>query len=475
MRLLFCLPTTALSGGVKVVFELANHSADDGDTVDIFSFAASPRWYTLRAPLLPTRDLHAVDLSSYDFVLVSNAFLLPTVLPLVGSARVIFLCQDYETFHHATGPRYEDFMAESDAIAALYRLPVPIIATSRAIQGLIKDRIGKDSIHVPVGIDKTLFTARPPRPKTPPARVLFVGNYLMPYKGMKDGLAALARLSSDMPVQLVLVTQEHRGRRLFDGLPFPVEIHYCPTDGQIPNIMATCDVYCCTSWYEGLGLPALEAFACGLPVVSTRTFGVSDYGVDGVNLLLARPNDPADLHAALARLLRDDDLRDRLRRGGFEAVRGGYDWSVSKEHFRRALAEIDRTYRGAGAVDASAMAGMLADLETEGGLTPIAIFREFETLAAELEGVLRALADDDRRSELWFQRLGALRDAFGLRTHNRRAQYYEAFKCKYDVCRLVLALAGSDRIGPTISGLLHPDDARDKRVGISFSEIRYRE
>ena len=475
MRLLFCLPTTSLSGGVKVVFELANRSADDGESVDIFSFAASPRWYMLRAPLLPTSDLHAVDLSSYDFVLVSNAFLLPTVLPLAGSARVIFFCQDYETFHHAAGPRYEDFMAESETIAALYRLPAPIITVSRAVQGLIRDRIGKDSIYVPAGIDKTIFFARPPHPMTPPARVLFVGNYLMPYKGMKDGLAALAQLSSEMPVQLVLVTQEHRGRQLLDGLPFPVEIHYCPTDGQIPDIMATCDVYCCTSWYEGLGLPALEAFACGLPVVSTRTLGVSEYGVDGVNLLLARPNDPTDLHAALARLLRDADLRDRLRRGGFETVCHRYDWDESMQHFRRALAEIDRTHRGASAVDAAAMAGLLADLEAEGGLTPIAIFREFETLAAELDTVLGALAEDDRRSDLWFQRLGALRDAFGRRTENRCAQYYDAFKCKYDVCRLVLALAGSDRIGEAISRLLHPYHAHDKRVGVSFSEIRYRE
>jgi hypothetical protein len=278
-----------------------------------------------------------------------------------------------------------------------------------------------------------------------------------------------------MSVQLVLVTQEHRGRKLFEGLPFPVEIHYCPTDGQIPDIMATCDAYCCTSWYEGLGLPALEAFACGLPVASTRTYGVADYGIDGMNLLLARPNDPADLHAALARLLRDAELRDRLRRAGFETVRHAYDWDVSMRHFRRALAEIDRTYRGAGAVDASTMASLLTALEAEGGLTPIAVFREFELLAAELETVLRALVDDDRRSDDAFQRLAALRDAFGRRTANRRAQYYEAFKCKYDVCRLVLALADSDRVGEAISRLLYPDRGRDHRAGVSFSEIRYRE
>jgi len=52
MRLLFCLPTTALSGGVKVVFEIANRLVDGGETADIFSFAGPPRWRTLRAPIL---------------------------------------------------------------------------------------------------------------------------------------------------------------------------------------------------------------------------------------------------------------------------------------------------------------------------------------------------------------------------------------------------------------------------------------
>jgi hypothetical protein len=302
-----------------------------------------------------------------------------------------------------------------------------------------------------------------------------VANYLMPYKGLKDGLEALRRLSLEMPVQLVLVTQEKRGRQLFDDLPFPVEMHYCPIDMQMPGILSTCDVYCCTSWYEGFGLPALEALACGLPVVSTRTYGVSDYGVDGTNLLLASPNDPADLHAKLGALLRDEGLRGRLRRGGFDTVRSAYDWDESVRRFRDAIATIDRTYRGAGDVAASTMRSLLNELEAEGSLTPVAIFREFQALAAELDGLLRRLAADEQRSAFVFERLGVLRDAFGRRTGNPRAQYYDAFKSQYDLCRLVLALADSDRLGETVDRLLDLGEVREERARPAFSEIRYRE
>jgi hypothetical protein len=297
----------------------------------------------------------------------------------------------------------------------------------------------------------------------------------MPYKGMKDGLEALRRLAVEMPVELVLVTQEKRGRRLFDDLPFPVEIHYCPSEEQMPGILGTCDVYCCTSWYEGLGLPALEAFACGVPVVSTRTYGVSDYGIDGVNLLLARPNDPGDLHAQLAALLRDDALRERLRQGGFDTLRSAYDWNTSVQRFRDAIAEIDRSYRGAGPVDTAVMRSLLRDLEEEGSLTPVSIFKEFQALAAELDALLRKISSEDRLSDSSFERLGALRDAFGSRIGRPRAQYHDAFKMKYDLCRLVLALAGSDHIAAAIDRLLHPKEAREDRAPLSFSETRYRE
>lgn len=475
MRLLFCLPTTALSGGVKVVFEIADRLLDAGESVELFSFAGPPRWCTPRAPFVPVRRLEQAGLVGYDFVLLANAFLIPMVLPLLDGARAIFFCQDYESFHHAAGASFAEFQAECPPMTALYRLPVPIIVTSRAVQRLITERIGRDSTHVPIAIDKTVFSPRPQRQRGDgPARVLMVGNYLMPYKGIADGLEALARLARDMPVQVVLVTQERRGRQLFDDLPFSVEVHYCPSEAQMPDIIASCDVYCCASWYEGLGLPALEAFACGVPVVSTQTYGVSDYGVDGVNLLLARPHDPADLHAKLAMLLRDGGLRDRLRRGGLDTMRSAYDWDTSVRAFRAALTEIDRTYRGAGATDPAVMRELLRALEEAGSFTPIPIFREFQMLAAELDIVLRRLVQEDRAAETAIRHLSELRDTFARRLGNARTQYYDAFKAKYDLCRLVLALGDHDHIGQIVDRLLHPEGVRE-RARPAFSEICYRE
>lgn len=473
MRLLFCLPTTALSGGVKVIFELANRLTELGEPVDIFSFAGPPKWLSLKARLLPARDIQDVDFTPYDFVLVSNAFLLPMVLQFVNPSRSILFCQDYESFHHARTNAYADFMSDSPTFGRIYNLPVPLISTSRAVQSLLRERVGRESFYLPLGINKTIFAPQPRKPSTALKRVLMVGNYLMPYKGMADGFAALRQLSTKIRVQLVLVTQESRGRAVLDQLPFPIEIHFCPTEERMPEIMASCDLYCCTSWYEGLGLPALEAFCCGVPVVSTRTCGVSDYGVDGVNLLLARPNDPQDLFEKLQRLLSDHQLAERIRHEAFKAVEQDYDWGVSVNTLRGILHEITQTPESPGVLDPRAMQEILEDMEREGNFTPIQIFRRFQQLAAELGEIECALLETETPTVESLREVARLRSELRRYLNNEDAEYFDAFKAKYDFCQLILSLKDNARFGQYLKLILTRRKEREPGTVASFSEIRY--
>ena len=68
---------------------------------------------------------------------------------------------------------------------------------------------------------------------------------------------------------------------------------------------------------------ALQAMACGTPVVLTETAGLwsRDALVSGDNVLLTRPGDPADLAEKVGRVLRDQTLRAHLARRGLETVR----------------------------------------------------------------------------------------------------------------------------------------------------------
>ena len=475
LRFLFCLPTTALSGGVKVAFELIDRLTFDGHCVDVFSFAGPPKWTALKARLRPEKNIEDLKFSNYDFVLVTNAFFLPMVLPHADGARVIFFCQDYECFHHSRDKTYAGFMEECATFAEIYRLPVPIIAVSQAVRQLIKDRLGKNSYYAPVGLNKSVFCPQPRKVPTDVKRVLMVGNYLMPYKGMKDGFQALEQLSNEMPIQLVLITQEHRNRKLLTNYSFPVEIHYCPIEDQIPAIIASCDLYCCTSWYEGLGLPALEAFRCGVPVVSTRTYGVSDYGIDRVNILLARPNNPVDLYEKLREVLLDNQLAERLRLAAFASVDVDYDWDRSLAMFKDAIAEIQRSYTPPEWIDPAYLRSLLQDLENEGNLTPIETFRHFQQLSDELNLLCSNMLSKKLSLIKFTEKLQSLRNAFRRYLQNKRAEYYDAFKAKYDLCQLIFGLTDEDEFSHYLKVIMAGRREGEIANTASFVEIRYTE
>ncbi len=89
---------------------------------------------------------------------------------------------------------------------------------------------------------------------------------------------------------------------------------------DVAGLMKSATALVLPSHREGFGRVVLEAWACGLPVVSTRQGGPAELIQDGVNGLLIEPNSPQALCAGLERLLNDTALRHTLSEGGRKAV-----------------------------------------------------------------------------------------------------------------------------------------------------------
>lgn len=175
------------------------------------------------------------------------------------------------------------------------------------------------------------FAFAPLESEPPPrrGRLVVVGR-LSPRKGQDVALEALALLTAEgTDAELHLVGDVFRGYEWFEA-QLAADIERLDLqqrvflDGFRADPTASylgADIVVVPSRLEPFGNVAVEAMACGRPVVATRVGGLPEIIDDGRTGLLCPPDDAAALARAIALLLADQHLADRLAAAGAAAVR----------------------------------------------------------------------------------------------------------------------------------------------------------
>ena len=267
------------------------------------------------------------------------------------------------TFHTLARVKAEDTQEEeasrAKAEAEVIGCSDTILASSSHESTRLERLYGADPTRieiVPPGVDHEVFTpgdrsaargqlglgvddARPV--------LLFVGR-IQPLKGADVAVRTLAALSPD--VTLVIVggpsgpdgpAEMRRVKSLVSELGVAEQVRFVPPQRHedLPAFYRAADVCLVPSRSESFGLVALEAAACGTPVVAAAVGGLCTLVDHGVTGFLVEGRDPSAYAERVAELLGDGALAEEMgRAAAAEAQR--YSWSITAARLRRLYADL---------------------------------------------------------------------------------------------------------------------------------------
>ncbi len=178
------------------------------------------------------------------------------------------------------------------------------------------------------GVDTEMF--RPSGAAREPGSILYVGNSDDRNKGARYLVEALALLRHRPELRLTVVDRPiasvvpELSEEL--GIADRVTITGRVTKEELVARYNSAQIFVSPSLYEGFGLPAAEAMACGAPVLATTAGAFPEVIEDGVSGVLVPPGDAGALAKGIERILADDGLQQRLGEEGRRRIVDHFSW-----------------------------------------------------------------------------------------------------------------------------------------------------
>jgi glycosyltransferase involved in cell wall biosynthesis len=208
--------------------------------------------------------------------------------------------------------------------------------------------VSPDQLHVvPLGVDTAVF-APTDQPRVR-GRIIAIASADVPLKGVSNLLQAVAKLRTERDVELQLVARlESKGptEKLIAELGISDIVHISSgvSDAELAALLASAEIACIPSLYEGFSLPAVEAMASGTPIVASRAGALPEVlGTDGDAAVLVAPGNVEELTKSLGELLNSPAELHRMGIAGRRRAVDIYSWeSVAAQTVSVYQRAIDR-------------------------------------------------------------------------------------------------------------------------------------
>lgn len=268
----------------------------------------------------------------YDVIHVSSAaytgFMLATMPPvLIGKlfARKVVL-------NYHAGQAEEHLRDWRTAIPTIRKANAVVVSSGWLVDVFARHGLKARAIYNHVELDNFTFRERKP------LRPVFLSNRNFdPIYNVPCVLRAFARIQMRFANASLIVAGDGAQREEIEELARDLKLRNVKftglvAPGEMPALCDAADIYLNASNIDNMPLSILEAFAAGLPVVTTNAGGIPYVVSHERTGLLVEMNDDEALAASAIRLLEDEDLAARLVNNA-RAECGKYKWDVVRRHW----------------------------------------------------------------------------------------------------------------------------------------------
>ncbi len=318
-------------GGFRVHYEYANRLANLGHKVIVsHMFYAKKPYHLQKVRNLMDGDIRHL-ITWFEFsenvhvtTIFNNRFIKPCDVLVLTSWETAFVFGNRHDVAWVTAQIAYDYEFWTDANPQLklqmkqaFAKPDVMISTSTAVGKMLAECGRRIDATINCGIRFEVFNLK----NNIELRRNKIGILLRDdeNKRVADAVKALAHIKLSRDVEVLAAGKW--SKPLPDWIT-PVDTS---TDTQLNEFYNSIGLFIFPSGSEGWGLPAMEALAGGVAVISSRNGGVEDFLKHEMNSLLYEPGNIAELISSIDRLLNNDDLRISLAKEGEKTARK-YGW-----------------------------------------------------------------------------------------------------------------------------------------------------
>lgn len=308
-KIIYCLETTGMAGGHRVVFEHIKLLAAQGWDVELFAMSR-PQWVKLDVPVTVCVSYSVMqEMLEKEGDVIKVATWWKTQKPVFESCKKgggvpVYFVQDIEKSYYAEDPVMQTLAMKS------YEKTMKYITTSDWNMKQL-EKLGIKATKINPAINHNIF--KPDKVVSrQPAQILYCqrGHQLK---------------NLDLTIEVI----ERIGNKYYDWVSWGIEPQpvsklakyvFGPSDAMLARLHSEATVFLSTSKHEGFNLTVLEAMACGAVVVTTNADGNMEYCVNKTNCLVVDSNGEA-IAKAIEKVVKDKELRDFLQVEAIETAK----------------------------------------------------------------------------------------------------------------------------------------------------------